>query len=33
MGITSCLTTSATQALGNAMNGVKIFGASAPQAE
>ena len=32
MGITSCLTTSATQALGNAMNGVKIFGASAPQA-
>lgn len=33
MGITSCLTTSATQALGNAMNGVKIFGASAPQAD
>ena len=32
MGITSCLTTSATQALGSAMNGVKIFGASAPQA-
>lgn len=32
MGNTSCLTTSATQALGNAMNGVKIFGASAPQA-
>ena len=32
MGITSCLTTSATQSLGNAMNGVKIFGASAPQA-
>jgi len=32
MGITSCLTTAATQALGNAMNGVKIFGASAPQA-
>ncbi len=33
MGITSCLTTSATQALGSAMNGVKIFGASAPQAD
>jgi branched-chain amino acid transport system substrate-binding protein len=33
MGITSCLTTSATQALGNAMNGVKIFGSSAPQAD
>ncbi|HEX3714739.1 MAG TPA: ABC transporter substrate-binding protein [Trebonia sp.] len=33
MGITSCLTTSATQALGNAMNGVKIFGASAPQGD
>jgi len=33
MGITSCLTTSATQALGRAMNGVKIFGASAPQAD
>jgi len=33
MGITSCLTTSATEALGSAMNGVKIFGASAPQAD
>jgi branched-chain amino acid transport system substrate-binding protein len=33
MGISSCLTTSATQALGNAMNGVKIFGPSAPQAD
>jgi branched-chain amino acid transport system substrate-binding protein len=33
MGITSCLTTSATQALGSTMNGVKIFGASAPQAD
>ena len=33
MGITSCLTNSATQALGNAMNGVKIFGSSAPQAD
>ena len=32
MGNTSCLTTAATQALGNAMNGVKIFGSSAPQA-
>jgi branched-chain amino acid transport system substrate-binding protein len=32
MGITSCLTTAATKALGGAMNGVKIFGASAPQA-
>jgi len=32
MVITSCLTTSAVQALGSAMNGVKVFGASAPQA-
>jgi branched-chain amino acid transport system substrate-binding protein len=32
MAITSCLTTTATEALGSAMNGVKIFGASAPQA-
>jgi branched-chain amino acid transport system substrate-binding protein len=30
---TSCMTTSAVQALGNAMNGVKVFGASAPQAD
>ncbi|MGH3248751.1 MAG: ABC transporter substrate-binding protein [Trebonia sp.] len=29
---TSCMTTSAIQALGGAMNGVKVFGASAPQA-
>jgi branched-chain amino acid transport system substrate-binding protein len=29
---TSCMTTSAVQALGSAMNGVKVFGASAPQA-
>ena len=32
MVITSCLTTSAVKALGSAMNGVKVFGASAPQA-
>jgi branched-chain amino acid transport system substrate-binding protein len=32
MVITSCLTTAATKALGSAMNGVKVFGASAPQA-
>jgi branched-chain amino acid transport system substrate-binding protein len=32
MVITSCMTSSATQALGSAMNGVKVFGASAPQA-
>jgi branched-chain amino acid transport system substrate-binding protein len=32
MGITSCLTTSAVQALGSALSGVKVFGASAPQA-
>lgn len=30
---TSCMTTSAVQALGSAMNGVKVFGASAPQAD
>jgi branched-chain amino acid transport system substrate-binding protein len=30
---TSCMTTSAVQALGNAMNGIKVFGASAPQAD
>jgi branched-chain amino acid transport system substrate-binding protein len=30
---TSCMTTTAIQALGTAMNGVKVFGASAPQAE
>jgi len=33
MGVTSCLTTAATQALGSKMNGVKIFGSSAPQAD
>jgi branched-chain amino acid transport system substrate-binding protein len=33
MVITSCMTSSATQALGSAMNGVKVFGASAPQAD
>ncbi len=32
MVITSCMTTSALQALGSAMSGVKVFGASAPQA-
>jgi branched-chain amino acid transport system substrate-binding protein len=32
MVITSCLTTAATKALGSTMNGVKVFGASAPQA-
>lgn len=32
MVITSCMTTSALKALGSAMNGVKVFGASAPQA-
>jgi branched-chain amino acid transport system substrate-binding protein len=32
MVITSCLTTAATKALGSSMNGVKVFGASAPQA-
>jgi branched-chain amino acid transport system substrate-binding protein len=30
---TSCMTTTAVQALGTAMNGVKVFGASAPQAD
>jgi len=30
---TSCMTTTAIQALGTAMNGVKVFGASAPQAD
>jgi branched-chain amino acid transport system substrate-binding protein len=30
---TSCMTTSAVQALGSAMNGVRVFGASAPQAD
>jgi branched-chain amino acid transport system substrate-binding protein len=30
--ITPCFTTSAVQALGSAMNGVKVFGSSAPQA-
>jgi branched-chain amino acid transport system substrate-binding protein len=33
MVITSCMTSSATQTLGSAMNGVKVFGASAPQAD
>lgn len=33
MVITSCMTTAALQALGSAMNGVKVFGASAPQAK
>jgi branched-chain amino acid transport system substrate-binding protein len=32
LAITSCLSTSAVQALGDALNGVKIFGSSAPQA-
>jgi branched-chain amino acid transport system substrate-binding protein len=32
MAITPCLTTASVQALGSAMNGVKIFGSSAPQA-
>jgi branched-chain amino acid transport system substrate-binding protein len=32
MVITSCLATAAVKALGSAMNGVKVFGASAPQA-
>lgn len=33
LAITSCLSTASIEALGSAMNGVKIFGSSAPQAD